>query len=146
MAAPDTPACSKSGANANPVAGPPVRVTDPARTPKKGAARGAERPGFDQVLNDGENRRRDEKQNDLRSADASRATLAPNPMVVKKAMFGDRGERYRTERVISRTAAVSGLHGDEQPADDGSRDIVARKRRDRPPDRIANEERAAGER
>ena len=31
-----TPAFSNSGAKASPVAGPPVRVTDPARTPKRG--------------------------------------------------------------------------------------------------------------
>ena len=35
-AAPATPACSNSGANARPVAGPPVSVTDPASTPKSG--------------------------------------------------------------------------------------------------------------
>ena len=34
--APFTPACSKSGAKARPVAGPPVSVTDPASTPSSG--------------------------------------------------------------------------------------------------------------
>src|SRR5688572_25385422 len=36
VAAPGTPACSNNGANAKPVAGPPVRVTDPASTPING--------------------------------------------------------------------------------------------------------------
>ena len=36
VSAPVTPACSKSGANARPVAGPPASVTDPARTPNSG--------------------------------------------------------------------------------------------------------------
>ena len=36
VAAPGTPACSNSGANASPVAGPPVSVTDPASTPISG--------------------------------------------------------------------------------------------------------------
>ena len=36
VAAPATPACSNSGAKANPVAGPPVRVTEPASTPISG--------------------------------------------------------------------------------------------------------------
>ena len=35
-AAPVTPAASKSGANARPVAGPPVSVTEPASTPRSG--------------------------------------------------------------------------------------------------------------
>ncbi len=34
--APTTPASSNSGANARPVAGPPVSVTEPARTPNSG--------------------------------------------------------------------------------------------------------------
>ncbi len=36
VAAPGTPAASKSGAKASPVAGPPVSVTDPASTPISG--------------------------------------------------------------------------------------------------------------
>ena len=36
VAADGTPASSNSGANANPVAGPPVSVTDPASTPSSG--------------------------------------------------------------------------------------------------------------
>ena len=38
VAAPGTPALSKSGANANPVAGPPVSVTEPASTPNSGCS------------------------------------------------------------------------------------------------------------
>ena len=36
VAAPGTPACSNAGAKASPVAGPPVRVTEPVRTPNSG--------------------------------------------------------------------------------------------------------------
>ena len=36
VAAPGTPACSNAGANASPVAGPPVSVTDPFSTPNSG--------------------------------------------------------------------------------------------------------------
>ena len=36
VSAPLTPACSKSGAKARPVAGPPASVTDPASTPNSG--------------------------------------------------------------------------------------------------------------
>ncbi len=36
VAAPGTPCRSNAGANARPVAGPPVNVTDPFRTPKSG--------------------------------------------------------------------------------------------------------------
>ena len=38
VAAPGTPALSNSGANASPVAGPPVSVTDPASTPNSGCS------------------------------------------------------------------------------------------------------------
>ena len=36
VAAPGTPACSNAGANARPVAGPPVSVTEPFSTPNSG--------------------------------------------------------------------------------------------------------------
>ncbi len=36
--APTTPASSNSGANARPVAGPPVSVTEPASTPNSGCS------------------------------------------------------------------------------------------------------------
>ena len=88
VGAPTTPACSKSGANARPVAGPPVSVTEPASTPMSGCCPSAVAAAAPTMFwsaatieattvnarTSGPPRR-------------SRLTLAPNPTEVKKAII-----------------------------------------------------------
>ena len=66
--APMTPASSKSGAKARPVAGPPVSVTDPARTPNSGCSPNPMAISHaDDVLHDGEDGRQQEEAQHLRA-------------------------------------------------------------------------------
>jgi hypothetical protein len=88
VAAAGTPAASNSGANARPVAGPPVSVTDPASTPINGLcpstiATPTPRTFWRNAMTV-ENRK---KMTTAGPPTRSSATLAPNPMVVKNAII-----------------------------------------------------------
>ena len=88
VAAAGTPAASNSGANASPVAGPPVSVTDPARTPISGfcpSATATPAPiRFCANAIAVENRK---KMITAGPPTRSSPTLAPKPMVVKNAII-----------------------------------------------------------
>ena len=133
IGAPATPACSKSGAKARPVAGPPVKVTEPASTPINGgwpSAVAASAPTTFwatattaampvKAMTRGPPRR-------------SSVTLAPNPTDVKKAIISG------VCSVVSKAIDVPALgvedredHRDRKPADHGCRDVVAGERRAR---------------
>ena len=88
VAAAGTPAASKSGANARPVAGPPVSVTDPASTPISGCwpsayAAPTPRRSVPTAITE------DRMKNSTTAGPPTRSSdrLAPNPIVVKNAII-----------------------------------------------------------
>ncbi len=126
-AAPVTPAASKSGANARPVAGPPVSVTEPASTPSSGGTPSAAATAAPtRFCEHGHSARERQEQGD------GRAALAQQRHARAEA---DRGEERDHQRRLQRRVEADGLVAgraksrdrdrDEQPADDGRRDVVA---------------------
>ena len=91
VAAPGTPACSKSGANASPVAGPPMRVSEPAITPRRGGAPSARaRPTPTRFCTAPTAVAIARSRATAGPPRRSNGRLAPKPMAVKKAtMSGD---------------------------------------------------------
>ena len=144
VAAPVTPACSKSGANASPVAGPPVSVTEPASTPIRGgtpiAAATTAPIRFCSTATTVE-------------AEEDRDRRAADPQQRHARAEADRGEERDHQRRLQRRVEADSLmprdaqrrdrERDQQPADHGRRDVVARQERDAPLDRVADEEHEA---
>ena len=86
--APLTPACSNSGANARPVAGPPVSVTEPASTPSSGGRpMAAARPAPSTFCSSAATVEMARNHATCTPPTRSRRRLAPKPMVVKKAII-----------------------------------------------------------
>ena len=139
---------SNSGANARPVAGPPVRVTDPASTPISGCwpiSIAVTAPTtFWAMATTVENRK-----NTSTSGPPTRSSdrLAPKPMVVKKAICSGAAS-VDVELDERQAAALRDQDGNrhEQAADDGGRDVVARQRRDEALDTVADEQNDARKR
>ena len=146
VAAPFTPACSKSGAKARPVAGPPVSVTDPASTPRSG---GTPRPAATAA-----------PARFCRTATAvasARKTRHRRPARAQERHArpeADRGEERDHERRLQRRVEGHGLvalgpqEGDperhQQPADDRGRDVVAGEQPHPALERVSREEDQAG--
>ena len=139
---------SNSGANARPVAGPPVSVTDPASTPISGCwPSGLRRHGADDVLDHGDHRREQEEEHHLRPADPQQRQAG--------AEADGREERDHQRRLQGRVEGDERPsrprgHGDQQrhqqPADDRRRQVVARQQRHERADAVADEQDDAGER
>ena len=88
VAAAGTPAASNSGANARPVAGPPVSVTDPASTPINGFCPSATAtPAPITFCMNAMTLENTKKTTTAGPPTRRSATLAPNPMVVKNAII-----------------------------------------------------------
>jgi hypothetical protein len=86
--APGTPADSKSGAKARPVAGPPVRVTDPLSTPNSGCIPRSDATAAPSAFcSTATMVHRTVKTSTCGPPTRSSEKLAPNPMVVKKAII-----------------------------------------------------------
>ena len=129
VAAPWTPAFSNRGAKARPVAGPPVRVTDPARTPNRGLSpKGREISAPRTFLKDGRDRRDDEEKEDLGASDLEEPEAGPKTDRREK---GDH-ERITQRRVKSEQAQVEmsgdeNGEGDDQAPNDGRRDVITER-------------------
>ena len=148
VAADGTPASSNSGANASPVAGPPVSVTDPASTPSSGGwPSSVAMPEAEHVLRDGGQRGGDKEDEDQRSADAqqrqARAKADGREKRVLQRRLQRRVEGDRREPALVRDAQDG---GHEQAADDRRRDVVPAEQRDPPLDAVADEEHDTGQR
>jgi hypothetical protein len=88
VAAAGTPAASNSGANARPVAGPPVSVTEPASTPINGFCPSAiATPAPITFWTNAMTVESRKKRTTAGPPTRSSATLAPNPIVVKNAII-----------------------------------------------------------
>ncbi len=145
--APTTPACSKSGAKARPVAGPPVSVTEPASTPKSGC-----RPNpiaismpttFCMTANTVAARK---KRSTCGPPILRSDRLAPKPIVVKNAIMS--GLCSVVSNVTSVTPwprAISTATATREPAEHGRRQVVAAEDRDETPEPMPEEERDARE-
>ena len=100
--APGTPAFSNSGANARPVAGPPVSVTDPFSTPNSGCwPSNAARPAPITFCTMASTVHSSVKISTCGPPTFSSERLAPKPMVVKKAIIS--GACRRVSKVTSVT-------------------------------------------
>jgi len=86
--APVTPAFSNNGAKARPVAGPPVKVTEPARTPNRGfRPRRTARPAPRTFWKMAATVAMMKKSKTCGPPTLRSRRLAPKPMVVKKAII-----------------------------------------------------------
>ncbi len=108
-AAPGTPAASNAGANASPVAGPPVSVTDPLRTPKSGGMpSGAARTTPSTFCSTASTVQNRKKTITWGPPTLSSERLAPKPMLVKKAIISGACSRVsKTMGSIPRARAAS---------------------------------------
>ena len=148
VAADGTPASSNSGANASPVAGPPVSVTDPASTPSSGGCPSSvamPRPSTFCAM--AASVEATKKISDERSADAQQREARAE---------ADGGEKRVLQRRLQRRVEGDGREaalvrdaedgGDQQAADDWRRDVVPAEQRDPPLDAVADEQHDAGDR
>ena len=131
VAAPGTPACSNAGANARPVAGPPVSVTEPFSTPNSGCMPERHR--------DQRRRRRSAARRAPWPAAGRSRTCGPPTLQQRQARAeaDGREERDHQRRLQPRverrrarrraTARRQHRRGDQQPADDRRRHVVARQ-------------------
>ncbi len=148
VAAPGTPACSNAGANARPVAGPPVSVTDPFSTPNSGCM-----PIGSAIRTPTRSARpRAPWRAAGRAATCGPPTLssdrlAPNPTVVKNAIMN--GACSRVSNAASVHAARSGdehRQRHQQPADHRRRHVVRASGGISPADAVPEEQHDAAER
>ena len=101
-AAPVTPAASKSGANARPVAGPPVSVTEPASTPNKWMQAERQRDqDADHVLQDRKHGSDQKESQHLRTADPQQRQTRPKT---------DRREEGDHQRTLQRRIELEERH------------------------------------
>ena len=132
VAAPDTPAFSKSGAKARPVAGPPVRVTEPLRTPNRGwSPKGRAMRMPRTFWRTAKTVAAEEEPDDLGPADLEQADAGPEPDGREESDHQRIAER-RVELKEGRAgpAGDERQEGDDEAADDRCGDVVSRQRLD----------------
>ena len=133
VAADGTPASSNSGANANPVAGPPVSVTDPASTPSSGgwpSSVAMPRPSTFCAM--AASVEATKKSSTSGPPMRSSARLAPKPTEAKNAFCsGVCSVVSKPTGVIPALVRDTQERGHEQAADDRRRDVVPAEQRDR---------------
>ncbi len=147
VAAAGTPAASNSGANARPVAGPPVSVTDPASTPINGCCPSAiATPAPITFCMNAMHGREQEEDDHRRTTDAQQRHACAEPDGREER---DHQRRLQRRVELDRIPEVGPIERqedrDEQPADDRRGDVVFGERRDDAADEISCEQHHARE-